>query len=412
MFVTLLSAPWLIFALGSSTPLAIGVEGLDPTDTVAGARADGPVAGVTVGGEQPPLGLGAKILYVNFDGADMNACGNNNPQDNCSTIFGGNVLPYSGDAAKRASVIQVIRLRVADFGVTVTDQRPANGDYDMEMVGNWQGQDPGFAGVAPNIDCFDNTGGEVSFTLESAGTADGIAEIVLQEAAHTWGLEHVNEGTDLLYPTTSGANKTFVDECHKIVSDTQLNESNGYCNQVHTQFCDSGWQNSYRELLLVFGESVADVTAPTLSITAPEDGASVEGAFDLVVDIADDQSPVVISTTITITGPVSPPPVENAFAGPTSLSFPIEGLPAGDYTIRVDGLDESGNAASDEIVITVESAAGDGSTSAASGMADDTSGDDSSDPTAPEGDETGPDAATSGDEGTSSGPGVDEAKSG
>lgn len=331
------------------------------------ALPDGVPPRVTLGDGAPPLRLGAKILYVNFDGGDMNDCGNDDPQGDCSTIFDGNVLPYSGDAAKRASVIQVIRSRVEDFGITVTDLRPEAGDYDMEMVGNWQGEMPGFAGIAPNIDCFDSSGGEVSFTLESSGTADGIAEIVLQEAAHTWGLEHVNEGTDLLYPTTSGSNKTFVDECHKIVSDTQLNESNGYCNQVHTEFCDSGWQNSYRELLFVFGESIADTIAPTVVITSPADGDTVESSFQLVVDIADDQSPVVVEMTITISGGALPGPVTDggAYAGPDAVPFPIDGLPDGEYTLRVEGLDESGNPASDEITVTVQSASTDGTSTSA-----------------------------------------------
>lgn len=300
--------------------------------------------------------LGAKILYVNFDGGQMNGFCGDDPHDNCSSIFNGVVLPYSGDAVKRASVIQVIRSRVEDFGITVTDTRPAAGDYDMEMVGNWQGEQPGFAGVAPNIDCFDNDGGETSFTLESAQTADGIAEIVLQEAAHTWGLEHVDEGTDLLYPTTSGSNKTFVDECYKIVSDTMLNPSNGYCNNVHTQFCNSGWQNSHAELLLVFGESVPDSIAPTVEILEPSDGATLEGDVDLVVSFADDQTPVVINATITISGDALAEPVEatGAYAGPSELSFPIDGLPEGEYTITVDALDESDNPASDQISITID----------------------------------------------------------
>jgi hypothetical protein len=349
-----------VLALAVAPSAASGGEPLEPLDTAVGARPIGPslppsAAGLLATGR--PQHLGDKILYVNFDGADMNGCGgSNDPHNDCSTIFQGVVLPYSGDAVKRASIVQVIRKRVADFGITVTDQRPASGDYDMEMVGNWQGQSPGFAGVAPNIDCYDATGGETSFTLEASASADGIAEIVLQELAHTWGLEHVDETQDLLYPTTEGINKTFQDECHKIVADTQLNETNGYCNAIHTQFCSFGWQNSHQELLYLFGESVPDTQPPGVTIVAPADGATIEGgSFDLVIALDDDQSPAVITTSIVLAGDVLPEPVEvgGAYAAPSELTFPIEDLPDGSYSLRVDVSDESENPATDEITFTV-----------------------------------------------------------
>ncbi len=365
--------------------LALASTPVDPLDDPATAiPIDGGMMPTDELRDEPRTrALGDKILFVNFDGAQMNFCGNNDPVGDCSTIFQGVVLPYSGDAVKRASVIQVLRQRVTDFGITVTDLRPDAAPYDMEMVGNWQGEQPMFAGVAPNIDCFDNDGPEVSFTLESANTADGIAEVVWQEAAHTWGLEHVDDPTDLLYPTTSGSNKQFRDTCSKIVEDTMLNPSSGYCNQMHTQFCDSGWQNSYQELLELFGESIPDTIAPTIEITAPADGDVIVGDFDLTVSFADDQHPVVIDATITLAQDGEPlgEPQAGSYAGPMELPFPIVGLPAGEYTITVDGTDESGNPASDMIAITIEDAVSDESDDDA-GPADgteDDAGDDTTD---------------------------------
>jgi len=356
-----LLVPALALALvPSAAPAGEPLEPLDTLDTLVGARPIGPAPGPSAAGlraTERPQRLGAKLLYVNFDGAQMTWCGgSNDPHDNCSTIFQGTVLPFSGDAVRRASIIQVIRKRIADFGITVTDQRPESGDYDMEMVGNWEGQSPDFAGIAPNIDCYDSEGGETSFTLEASGSADGVAEIVLQELAHTWGLEHVDEKQDLLYPTTEGTNKTFRDECHKIVEDVQLNETDGYCNSVHTQFCNYGWQNGYQELLYVFGESVPDTLPPGVTIVAPEDGATIDGGnVDLVISLEDDQSPAVITTTIVLQSETLPAPVEagGAYAAPGELTFPITDLPDGTYALRVDVTDESENPAADEITFTV-----------------------------------------------------------
>lgn len=371
--------PPLAFLLLAASPVIaapqpVPADAREPIDDPAFAIAiDAPTGpGRAFAGERPPQRLGAKILYVNFDGGQMQGGCGNDPGGNCSSIFQGVVLAYSGDAAKRASVIQVIRSRVEDFGITITNVRPESGDYDMEMVGNWQGQMTEFAGIAPSIDCWDEDGGQVSFTLESAQSADGIAEIVLQEAAHTWGMEHVNVQTDLLYPTTSGTNKTFNDACGKIVEDTMLNESDGWCNQVHTNFCDAGWQNSYQELLMVFGESIADTIAPTVAIVEPASGAQIAGDFDLIVEVADDQSPVVVEMVITLDSPALEMPSESppgAYAGPGQLSFPVEDLPEGEYTVRVAITDESGNPAETQIAFTVIPVAAD-----TSGGASDESG--------------------------------------
>ena len=132
---SILSLPTLLMLAvqpGAATDLG------DPTDTAEGAlpmqpRADmapstTPATPDGFDGPNHTMGLGDKILFVNFDGADMNAC-NSGPQNNCSNLFFGTVLPYTGDAAQRASVVQIVRTRVNDFGVTVTDQRPASGDY-------------------------------------------------------------------------------------------------------------------------------------------------------------------------------------------------------------------------------------------------------------------------------------------
>jgi len=366
------------------------VEAIDtPAHALEIRRAPRPASEPPITSDVRPKKLGSKILFVNFDGGQMNACGNNDPTNNCTTIFPGTVLPFSGDAAQRASVIQVARKRVAEFGISVTDQRPGSGDYDMEMVGNWQGSSPDFAGIAPAGDCWDNYGGETSFTLEVSTSGDAVAEIMLQELAHTWGLDHVNEQQDLLYPTTQGTNKTFRDECHQVVANTDLDPTSGNCDH-HVDACGSySQQNSHAELLLIFGPSVPDTTSPTVAILEPADGATIEGAeFNLVIGLQDDQLPAVINTTITIegTGLAEPFSDDAAFASPAELSLPIQGLPDGEYTITLEAQDESDNPADDSISITIEGSGVMGTEGGAeagdeadSGSADGTAGTDAGD---------------------------------
>jgi len=361
---SILSLPTLLLLATS----AVSDFATDPTDTAEGALPMQPQPGTfpqqlpgadALEGPDHPMALGDKILFVNFDGANMNAC-NSGPQDNCSNLFFGTVLPYTGDAAKRASVIQIVRTRLNDFGITVTDTRPGSGDYDMEMVGDWAGVgDQGFAGVAPGpVDCFDNRGGQVSFTLEASGTSDGISEIVLQEVAHTWGLEHVDDQGDLLYPTTQGQNKIFKDECLTIVrlnDDGSTSPVNASCNQMHNQFCSNNVQNSYQEMLALFGPGIPDTTPPTVQILEPAEGSTVEGDVNLKVSFEDNQSPIIINATITIESDSLDEPVESdgAYAGPSELDFPVQGLPSGEYTITIDAEDEDDNPTSDSVTFTI-----------------------------------------------------------
>lgn len=395
---------------------------VDPTDTADGAVPMGPTGDLPGGIAAPldPQKLGAKILYVNFDGQDMNACGNNSPQQNCSTIFGGTVLPYTGDAAKRATIIQIVRKRVEDFGITVTDTRPSSGDYDMEVVGDWQGvNDPGFAGVAPSIDCFDNRGGESSFTLEASGTSDGMAEIILQEVAHTWGLEHIDDQTDLLYPTTQGQNKVFKDECIKIVANTDLDPTGGQCNAVHQSSCNFGFQNSYRDMLAVFGESTPDTTPPLVEIISPADGATIDGGdLDLRIRFDDDQSPVIINGTITIESSALEETItdDGAYVGPNELDFPISGLPDGEYSVAIDATDEEDNPASDQITFTIvgnppggeDEGGGSEGGEAGSGGEDESAGEAGGEDESAGGTGGGTGSADGGDDGSASGGGNDD----
>jgi MYXO-CTERM domain-containing protein len=309
--------------------------------------------------DQRPRHLGEKIIYVNFDGGNMGFCNPSRPQDNCNIIFGGNVLPFSGDAARRAAIVQLLRRRLDAYGVTVTTQRPESGDYDMEMVGDLLNYDPPWAGVAPTGDCWDNYGGEISFTTEASGTSDGMAEVILQELAHSWGLDHVESQSDLLYPTTQGQGKTFTDQCLAIVElegNGSLTPTTGDCSH-HVEACGSNaLQNSHQELLLIFGPSVPDTAAPTVEVLSPADGDKIEGdGFDLVVNLQDDQIPAVIGLTITIEGAALPEPIadDGAFASPGELRFPISGLDPGQYTVTVAGVDESENPASDAVTVTI-----------------------------------------------------------
>ena len=140
--------------------------------------------------------------------------------------------------------------------------------------------------------------------------------------------------------------------CNKIVSNTDLDESNGQCNSVHTMFCNQGNQNSYREMLALFGPPIPDTNSPTVTIDSPTAGEQLAcpADFDLIITLTDDRKPQTLSTTILLDG-------EEVVGGPyvdQTLKFPINGgIAPGEHTWRVEIVDESDNPASAEVTFTI-----------------------------------------------------------
>ena len=342
------------------------------------------------------------ILFINFDGAVMmGGCGNDS-HNNCSQIINGEILPFPGDDARKWAVVQAAREDVVDFGVIVVAERPPDSQpYAMVMVGEpASGGTGSVGGVAPTIDCGNTNPNITSFAFLVDSGSNTIATVVHQEAAHTWGLEHVDDSTDNLFPTAGGTtDPKYQDVCSQVVSDTMLNPSGGFCNQVHTMFCSSGMQNSYQEMLALFGPPVPDNTAPTITIESPADGAVLDydEDFELSFTLDDDRRPAILETAVAFDETIA---LEELFLN-TTISLPVSGgdppgghgLSNGDHTIRVEIVDESGNPASAEVTITIQNGPGP--------AADDGNGDDDNDGGTGEGegDESGGTGGADGDDG-------------
>lgn len=303
------------------------------------------------------------VLFVNFDGPFMNGgCGNDSRQD-CSTIFGGVQFNESvSDANKRAAVVQATREDVVDFGVIVVGERPPEGNpYAMVVVGTpVGGAPPGVGGVAPGIDCGNNSPNITSFSFLDNASANIQATVIHQEAAHTWGLEHVDDDTDNLFPSTGGVtDPKYQDVCSQVVADTQLNPTGASCNSVHTLYCPANQQNSYQEMLLLFGPPIPDQIAPTVLIESPTAGQVIEYTddFDLTITLDDDRRPQTIDTTIFFDDAEA----ADAVLINSTQTFPVNGgdpptghgLSNGLHTIRVDITDEAGNPASADVTFEI-----------------------------------------------------------
>ena len=334
--------------LGASL-LLVATMAADPTGTPSLSAAPRP-AGAT------PRQTTPELLYINFDGAVLQKGCGNDPHFNCSTLaetFDGYVGPYTGNTQQRLSILQATRQTVEEYGVRVVTRRPPDDvDYTMVIYGDLGEQS--FAGVAPYIDCEDLNLGDTSFTAAFTGSNTG-STVILQEAAHTWGLEHVDSEVDVLNPfKAAGLTQSFVDDCLPIVANTALERTPGTCNQVHTQFCDPGFQNSHREMLLLFGEHVPDVDPPVFELVYPPDEATfvLPTTFVLRGTIDDELHPQFYNIAVFNNGePVGDERTDVGLEG--DLELVITDPEPGEYELRIVLTDEGGNASEDSVRFTI-----------------------------------------------------------
>jgi hypothetical protein len=138
--------------------------------------------------------------------------------------------------------------------------------------------------------------------------------------------------------------------CNKIVSNTDLVEVGGVCNSVHALFCEPGYQNSYQELLYLFGPAVPDTIAPTITVTSPEDGSvHVLPAEGLTLQgvIHDDLAPQFYQISIEQDGAT----IYEVEA--IALDLNLVSPPAGEYDLRITAVDGGGNSGSARVRFTV-----------------------------------------------------------
>jgi Bacterial Ig domain len=293
------------------------------------------------------------------------------PDDNIanrSGILGGTVnfpeYPF-GDASWN-EVLDHTRQIFSPFNVEVTDVDPSPMPHDEAIVcgsGSLAGFD-GAGGVAPfTCDVID---APITFTFpDSLGDYPrSIAEVIAQEAAHAWGLEHEYKCEDPMTYLYGCGDKTYQDGDYA-------------CGEYEARACECGGasQNSYQYILGLFGSAVPDEQAPTAAIVSPHDGQAfaVGDQFDIAVMVADDNAVEVVElyldgelSSADMSDPFGPWPVVDAVAGSfeiyviardtagketmsTVVHFEVteDGAPASDDSAGDSGGDDGGDSGAD-----------------------------------------------------------------
>lgn len=235
----------------------------------------------------------------------------------------------------------------ADFNVVFTLTRPTTGAFYTEVVssggGAWCSADSTTAGIAPFY-CQDLTGG-VAYAFMGGATAKETAIIIAQEQAHLVGLEHTKSERDLMHPTVCTACEGFENVDNKI--------DNDHCGRAD--------QNSYQMMLDRLGPwpggvkpspfgCEPDVSAPSVAILQPAEGATVGANFQLTVQASDDCQVKTVSVSIDPLG-------LRAESAAPPFSWNLTRI-SGHQTITVTASDSSGKHSSASITVTAPGGTG------------------------------------------------------
>lgn len=317
------------------------------------------------------------VLYVAMDGVTLRPqCGNGDSANaalDCSPLVDQETnFPAYGSASQQSALFQNLQGYYDPFDLVLTTNRPPEYlPYTMAVVGGsagLAGLGGGVCGVA-NVACDGLKRNHVSLTFpQSCG---GVAEIAAQETSHNWGLEHTDNSSDLMYPFNNGGYKTFVDDCMAISHAT----GNGttQCSHIHGEYCggDGEQQNSYGELMAIFGPRTPDTSPPQIVSFSPENGATMTtgDSFTVTAQVTEDSNFLGAKWTW-IDG--MPDEIES-FARCTNKAcddeyglgvdfdpdevawdfIKLNGPPEGTYTFRFEIMDAYGNSDSQELTFEV-----------------------------------------------------------
>lgn len=246
----------------------------------------------TPGAAAPPgqQNVTSRIVYLHrcpeISGCSVRGGGTNDSRMDISTIAEGirQLGEFSAGSESWSGIVDCVKTTFAPFNITITDVDPGtttphfeamfggkpsdifddpNGDYD-----NTIGLAPFDCGEIPNAIVYVfNQGADVNKNCWTAA----------QEIAHAFGLEHEFLQKDPLTYLDGDLPKRFRDvsaPCGEYASGTPA------CR------CGSQMQNSYRDILALFGPGAP--TPPDVLFKQLTDGKQVQPGFEVVIEALDD----------------------------------------------------------------------------------------------------------------------------
>jgi MYXO-CTERM domain-containing protein len=283
-----------------------------------------------------------QTIFLNFFGGKMRG-GNIASEMESPCIMGGEIdYPgYVGNEQNALAIIQVFKDAMEPYGIRIAYDRvpPKHLPYSMVMMGGRPGViglPNGVLGVSCNLDCGEQWWRDTTFAFtEQAGDIQVLGTTALQEAAHSWGLDHIDGEQNIMYPFATLGKKVWADGC------TKYNPATGAigCEYVHDEFCgaDGGAQDDVAELLAYFGPNSADTVPPEVKMISPENGAQLKPGEELTIEVEVSDNFEGYGWTLQVPELKQELP---AYYGEKKWTFPV---PTGEFTIRVEAIDHDRN---------------------------------------------------------------------
>ena len=230
-------------------------------------------------------------------------------------------------------------------------------------------------GVAP-IDCEDFGQRNVCYVFQNSSPAIVQANIASQEIGHTMGLGHTNASDSVMaagYAPTQSGDLGFNDSCAEIIT---VQGQAGACTGVNRCHCGvPDAQHDRNTLSATFAPAGVDMVAPTIEITAPEEGAQFVPGEDVFIDVDPWDDFGGYGWQLTLSDATTGEILGEAVDYDRALQFKLSGLPEGSYRATVLVQDHADQTGTDEILFTVGESAASSTGEEGSGGADESGSD-------------------------------------
>ncbi|MEM6296562.1 MAG: hypothetical protein AAGA54_35175, partial [Myxococcota bacterium] len=295
----------------------------------------------------------AQLLYLDFDGAHLRP-GDDGRLEQVSCIDGAFDFPgFDGERSEIEAVVERVQMLLQPYDVSVVwEARPSNAlHYTTVLVGGdpeQLGLDVGARGYACTVDCGNRRDDELVFAFQERTTAT-LANVIVHEAAHAWGLDHVVDYGVVMSPIAAGDEVTISDTCLEL---SELSSATA-CQEAHATFCEPGFQNAAEELRARLGPRREDDAAPSLEGLPASLTVDLGSPVSLDLDRSDDGGAAGVE--LHVLGLEVVHPVDDLT---DTLTFY---LPEGVHDVELRAIDPAGNESVEAVMIEVRPREGEGS---------------------------------------------------
>ncbi len=287
----------------------------------------------------------SRTIYLNRNGATLTP-GKNNSQANTSTVVSrlSQVPGWAASTADWTATVACMKGMWARFDVTVTDVDPGATPH-IEAIFARSPADVGITDDIGGISPFTTNCSVIehsivfAFTDNLAKRPRTICEVMSQEIAHSYGLDHELLAADPMTYLSYKGNREFQDEV------AACGESTPRPCGISETACREN-QNSVALLRARVGSANRDNQPPSIGITAPAESATLSAGFAITATASDNVA--VEAVAFYVDGALVTTRTTAPYAFDTDAT-----LAAGSHTILVEATDRDGNTATDQRDISI-----------------------------------------------------------